>query len=78
MEIDGKEVLFVRPDGTFAENAGFCGYDRETGEAVFYEILDCVNPIIDSGGGEKKKLYKRLLIQRVYTVVHVDDLENSN
>lgn len=58
MEIDGNEVLFVRPDGTFAENAGFCGYDRETGEAVFYEILDCINPTIDLGGGRKRKYTK--------------------
>lgn len=68
MTIDGREVKFMRSDGTIAEGSVGCGGITEDGEVLFYEILDLIRPRL--AGKEK---YQRIVIRRVYPVMEVED-----
>ena len=62
-----KDIVFFRNDGQQAENAVYWAEDIHTGEIVFYELLG-----VSGAGGvpcftlNKKNVYKRLLIIRVF------------
>lgn len=63
--IDGKEVIFLRQDGSECTNTVGIGGKGEDGECLFYEIIDKIDdPKIK---GQLK--YKRLLIQQVYPAI---------
>lgn len=68
MTIDGKEVVYIRPDGTRATNSVGCGGVTEDGELMFFEVKDMLNPILDG-----KNKYKRVIIGRVFPYIQVEE-----
>ena len=63
------EIVFVRPDGTLAENAVYGGcYDHE-GNEMFFEILGMPKVTAPRLTVDGKEPYKRLLIRRVYPCI---------
>lgn len=68
MTIDGKEVVFFRPDGTRATNSVAKGGVTEDGELIFFEIKDSLRPILDG-----KNKYQRVVIGRVFPCVKVEE-----
>lgn len=68
MTIDGKEVVFFRPDGTIATNSVAKGGVTEDGELMFFEIKDSLRPILDG-----KNKYQRVVIGRVFPCIQVEE-----
>lgn len=65
---DGKKVKFIHYDGTPATHlVGSRGEDKD-GNLVFFELIDVCAPILNG-----KKLFKRLIIKRVFPVVEIEE-----
>lgn len=72
MKIDGKEIIFLRTNGEVARNpVGERGSGEKTGEIIYFELLGFDHSMNDKKDFilNGKKVYKRLVIQRVYPCI---------
>jgi hypothetical protein len=66
---DGKEIIFIREDGSLSEGPVMQrGSDPTSGEVVFYELQGHLKPSVNG-----KDTYERVCIQRVFPAVRAEE-----